>query len=101
MGSRRNKATIWKRLCKLWTSKNRSTSHKIQDNKRKKHGKKMQRWLYCARNNQPRATALSPRLGIIRASDLKILSTRVLIGGLAEFKTFNANTSWKWRSGIG
>lgn len=41
------------------------------------------------------------RLGFIRAGDIKIIPTRVLIGNIAAFKTFNAITSVKPRAGIG
>lgn len=41
-------------------------------------------------------------LGLVRTNDLKIVSTRVLIGGIAEYRIFNATTSClDWRSGIG
>lgn len=40
-------------------------------------------------------------IGYIRKSELKILSTRALIGGLAAFKMFNATTSVEFRRGIG
>lgn len=41
------------------------------------------------------------QLGFISTGDLKIISNRVLIGGLAEFRIFNAVTSWRWRTGVG
>jgi len=41
------------------------------------------------------------RLGFVRAGDLKIISTRVLIGDIAAFRTFNATTSMRPRAGVG
>lgn len=35
--------------------------------------------------------------GVISRSELKILSTRVLIGGLAAFRAFTAATTWRRR----
>jgi len=46
------------------------------------------------------ATELT-KLGLVKRSDLKILSTRVLIGGLAEYRLFNFSTSLGWRTGVG
>lgn len=40
------------------------------------------------------------QLGFINANDIKILSTRVLIGGIIAFNMFNKRTTWK-RMGIG
>lgn len=40
-------------------------------------------------------------LGFVNKSDLKIISTRVLIGDLAQFRQFNASTSVGRRTGIG
>ncbi|KMQ88343.1 reverse transcriptase [Lasius niger] len=41
------------------------------------------------------------RLGFATTSDLKVVSTRVLIGSIAEYRTFNATTYLGWKSGIG
>lgn len=41
------------------------------------------------------------KLGFVKNGDRKILSTRVLIGGLAEYRVFNAVTSLGWRVGVG
>ena len=42
------------------------------------------------------------RLGAVKSSDLKIIATRVLIGGIAGYRVFNATTSsLGWRTGIG
>lgn len=41
------------------------------------------------------------RLGFVVTGDLKILSTRVLIGGIAEYRVFNASTMIGRRTGIG
>lgn len=40
-------------------------------------------------------------LGFVTNNDLKIISTRVLIGDIAQFRTFNAVTTMHWRTGIG
>lgn len=40
-------------------------------------------------------------IGFANGNDLKVMSTRVLIGNLIEFKIFNATTSVRWRTGIG
>lgn len=41
------------------------------------------------------------QLGLMRASDTKIVSTRVLIGGLAAYRVFSTSTSVGWRAGVG
>lgn len=40
-------------------------------------------------------------LGFITTSDLKIISTRVLVGGIAEYRIFGATTTVGWRTGVG
>lgn len=41
------------------------------------------------------------RIGFINSADIKIISTRVLIGGLTEFRIFNASSSVGRKSGVG
>lgn len=50
----------------------------------------------------PKAAEELHHIGFITTSDLKILASRVLIGGIAELRTFNATTSTvNWRAGVG
>ncbi|KMQ88340.1 reverse transcriptase [Lasius niger] len=49
----------------------------------------------------PRSAEELRKLGFIRAGDAKVVATRVLIGNIAAFRTFNATTSVEHRAGIG
>lgn len=49
----------------------------------------------------PKSAETLRGIGFANGNDLKVMSTRVLIGNLIEFKIFNATTSVRWRTGIG
>lgn len=87
---------------KDYYGKNNSLVEYIKKKNQAEHLLSLSTTISCRGVWSPESAKQLLGLGIIRKKDLKIISTRAMIGGLYAFWMFNATTSMAWnKTGIG